>query len=218
VGDRPDLLQTLCPHPDYKLLMVQSIPQMADTHRDFANYHWPSLLKTSRQMLTTGWPCQEGLNWRKPSGVRPTVECNTAIANVLTLRGSAIADAPVADFPPDDFYVEWSPVHSRCRGSPFRLVGHDKVRCCTHQSIVIILQIAQQSIDVSPPQRVQSATVVSNSSRVWKPIEHCTSRAWGTFASRAFLHQYEKYGTTEDDFVDAFVQAERLIKSYRELR
>jgi hypothetical protein len=130
---------------------------MADTHRDFANYHWPSLLKTSRQMLTTGWPCQEGLNWRKPSGVRPTVECNTAIANVLTLRGSAIADAPVADFPPDDFYVEWSPVHSRCRGSPFRLVGHDKVRCCIHQSIIIILQMHDNLLTYPHPNvcRVQ---------------------------------------------------------------
>lgn len=124
---RPDLLQTLCPHPDYKLLTVQSIPQMADTHRAFANYHWPSLLKTAKQMLATGWPCQEGLNWRKPSQGPPQGERNRVLASAVTLRGSTLKDAPLTEFPPTDCYVEWSPVRNRCRGSPFRLVEHDKV-------------------------------------------------------------------------------------------
>ena len=52
---------------------------------------------------------------------------------------------------------------------------------------------------------------------VWKPLDRVVSRAWATFDSKAFLHQYTQYGFGEDEFVESFIRTEQICKSYKEL-
>lgn len=55
-----DLVEQLCPHPDYKLLSIRSIPQMAETSLAYSSYTWPGLLKHLRQMLIADASMEEG--------------------------------------------------------------------------------------------------------------------------------------------------------------
>ncbi len=42
-------------------------------------------------------------------------------------------------------------------------------------------------------------------------------RAYSMLASRAFVHQYEKYGLSEQDFQSCFAQVEDIVERYRAL-
>ena len=42
-------------------------------------------------------------------------------------------------------------------------------------------------------------------------------RAWEMFNSRAYLHQYEKYGLEVDDFIDSFGMVEQMISDYSKI-
>ena len=55
-----DVVEQLCPHPDYKLLTLRSIPQMAETSLAYSSYTWPGLLKHMRQMLIADASMEEG--------------------------------------------------------------------------------------------------------------------------------------------------------------
>ena len=55
-----NLLESLCPHPAYKLLSVKNIPQMSEKSLDYTTYVWPALLKHLRQMLIADAALEEG--------------------------------------------------------------------------------------------------------------------------------------------------------------
>lgn len=197
-GGLSDVVTTACPHPDYKLLTASSVPQMPDSSRKFATYTWHGQLKTARQMLVTGSPSEEGMNWRAvPRSATQlaaahdlaaaSAASNTAVAAVLTLRGSELMEAQSDLLPFEDpaLYAPWSPSPFEVRASPVKLAGHDK-----------------------------SATLLANTRQIARPLEHVVSRAWRTFSSKAFLHQYDACGVDEDAFVDSFVRVEQLIESY----
>jgi len=40
-------------------------------------------------------------------------------------------------------------------------------------------------------------------------------RAYGMLASRAYVHQYEKYGMATRDFQECFAQVEDVVERYR---
>ena len=63
----------------------------------------------------------------------------------------------------------------------------------------------------------KSATLISNSQGFVKPINSVIQKAWGMFASHAYVHQYEKYGLTDDDFIDSFGCLEQIVSDYQHL-
>uniref|UniRef100_UPI0037E80ACD tubulin delta chain isoform X4 n=1 Tax=Semicossyphus pulcher TaxID=241346 RepID=UPI0037E80ACD len=63
----------------------------------------------------------------------------------------------------------------------------------------------------------KSATLVSNSQALLRPLDNMVGKAWNMFASRAYIHQYIKFGITEEDFLDSFTSLEQVISSYRQL-
>ena len=63
----------------------------------------------------------------------------------------------------------------------------------------------------------KSATLLSNSQSFVAPLETVLRNAWSMFASRAYLHQYSRYGLLEDDFVDSFGFTEQILSDYRQL-
>lgn len=65
--------------------------------------------------------------------------------------------------------------------------------------------------------REKYASIISNNSRIYKPLTNITSKAWNSYTHSAFLYQYKKYGLTDDDFLRAFAKIENIIDSYKDL-
>ena len=63
----------------------------------------------------------------------------------------------------------------------------------------------------------KSATLLSNSQSFIKPLDTVLKNAWNMFASRAYLHQYNRYGLSDDDFVDSFGFIEQILADYKRL-
>ncbi len=58
---------------------------------------------------------------------------------------------------------------------------------------------------------------MSNSQSSVSPLDQVCGRAWNMFSSRAYIHQYSKFGLTQEDFMSSFVAIEQVIKDYKDL-
>ncbi|XP_076138196.1 tubulin delta chain [Alosa pseudoharengus] len=194
-----EFMSSLVNHPEYKLLSLQNIPQMSSTSLAYSVFNWPGLLKHLRQMLIANARMEEGIDWtvRAPSVSRsdrgrPTRELgfNRSLANLLILRGKDVASAEIGGFKDPALYVPWLPVESAFSSwsSAVPFNGYEK-----------------------------SATLVSNSQSLLGPLNSMVGKAWNMFASRAYIHQYMKFGISEEDFLDSFTVLEQVISSYSQL-
>lgn len=205
-----DLVTSLCPHPMYKFLSIKTIPQILESTHAYTHYLWAGLLKSLRQMLLTDAPTEEGMDWsvmasayRSPHPVSrggcgghdhrsdfARVKANVSLANLLVLRGNDLDSADVGMFREPALYSSHTPYSCTCSAwcSPRTFNKYEK--CCT---------------------------LVSNSQSCIDPLEAVCGRAWDMFSSRAYLHQYERFGLTQEDFMHSFVSVEQVLKDYREL-
>lgn len=55
-----ELVSALACHPEYKLLSLCTIPQMASSSIAYSTFSWPGLLKHLRQMLISNTKMEEG--------------------------------------------------------------------------------------------------------------------------------------------------------------
>lgn len=55
-----DLIEQVCPHPEYKLMTLKNIPQMAENSLAYSTFTWAGLLKHLRQMLIADASMEEG--------------------------------------------------------------------------------------------------------------------------------------------------------------
>ncbi|XP_078391217.1 tubulin delta chain isoform X1 [Cetorhinus maximus] len=196
-----DLLESLVTHPEYKLLSLMNIPQMSDTSLQFSTFTWPALMKHLRQMLIANTKMEAGIDWRVklppaglPAAVKPSsnreLHSNTSVANLLVLRGKEVSKADTGGFKEQALYTSWMPADSA-------------------------LNIWRTSTAFNKYEK--SATVVSNSQCLLKPLDSTVTKAWDMFASRAYVHQYVKHGISEEDFLDCFTTIEQVIASYSNL-
>lgn len=191
-------MENLVPHPEFKMLGVRNIPQMSENSLAYSTFTWAGLLKHLRQMLISNAKMEEGIDWqvRPPlSGLPPLgkmsvnkeTHFNTSIANLVILRGKDVQSADVGAFKDPALYTSWlEPVHA---------------------------------FSVWKTQRAfrkyeKSAALVSNSQSLVKPLDMIVGKAWNMFASRAYFHQYTKFGIEEEDFLDSFTLLEQVIASY----
>lgn len=193
-----ELVSALCCHPEFKLLSVSSIPQVPLASMAYSSFSWPSLLKHLRQMLISNTKMEEGIDWqvRPPAAAERSRSLtagsfNTSLANVLILRGKDVYSAETAGFEDPALYSSWlSPQEAfSVWKSPVPFNKYEK-----------------------------SATLVSNSQALLRPLDSMVGGAWNMFASRAYIHQYTKFGISEEDFLDSFSSLEQVISSYKELR
>lgn len=63
----------------------------------------------------------------------------------------------------------------------------------------------------------KSAALVSNSQLLVKPLDMIVGKAWNMFASKAYIHQYTRFGMEEEDFLDSFTLLEQVVASYGSL-
>ncbi|XP_014712451.1 tubulin delta chain isoform X3 [Equus asinus] len=112
---------------------------------------------------------------------------NTSIANLLILRGKDVHSADLEGFKDPALYTSWlEPVNA---------------------------------FNVWRTQRAfskyeKSAALVSNSQFLVKPLDMIVGKAWNMFASKAYVHQYTKFGIEEEDFLDSFALLEQVVASY----
>ena len=63
----------------------------------------------------------------------------------------------------------------------------------------------------------KAAMLVSNDLPQMQALDGLVQRAWNMFVSKAFLHQYHRFGLEETDFLDAFAFFEQLLSNYAHL-
>ncbi|XP_056296477.1 tubulin delta chain isoform X2 [Pseudoliparis swirei] len=192
-----ELVSALACHPEYKLLSMCTVPQVPSVSMAYSTFSWPSVLKHLRQMLISNTKMEEGIDWqvRPPAGSERTRSLsgsgfNRSLANLLVLRGKDVYSAETGGFEDPALYTSWlSP------GDAFNSwkspVPFNKYEKC--------------------------ATLVSNSQALLRPLDNMVGKAWNMFASRAYIHQYIKFGISEEDFLDGFTCIEQVVSSYSQL-
>ncbi|XP_030007082.1 tubulin delta chain [Sphaeramia orbicularis] len=192
-----ELVSALACHPEYKLLSVCTIPQMSSSSIAYSTFSWPGLLKHLRQMLISNTKMEEGIDWqvRPPAASERTRSLtgpsfNRSVANLLILRGKDVYSAETGGFEDPALYTSWlSPKEAfDVWKSPMPFNKYEK-----------------------------SATLVSNSQALLRPLDNMVGKAWNMFASRAYIHQYIKFGISEEDFLDSFTSLEQVVASYSQL-
>uniref|UniRef100_A0A673VRU0 Tubulin delta chain n=1 Tax=Suricata suricatta TaxID=37032 RepID=A0A673VRU0_SURSU len=139
-----------------------------------------------------------GINWqvRPPlSGLPPLgkvslnreLHFNTSIANLVILRGKDVHSADLGGFKDPELYTSWlAPVNAFSAWKTQRAFRKYE----------------------------KSAALVSNSQFLLKPLDTIVGKAWNMFASKAYIHQYTKFGIEEEDFLDSFTLLEQVVASY----
>uniref|UniRef100_A0A5F8GNC5 Tubulin delta 1 n=1 Tax=Monodelphis domestica TaxID=13616 RepID=A0A5F8GNC5_MONDO len=140
----------------------------------------------------------EGIDWqvRPPLSGLPALEkvspnkelrFNTSIANLLILRGKDVHSADTGGFKDPALYTSWlQPSDAFCEWRTHRAFNKYE----------------------------KSAALVSNSQFLLKPLDTIVGKAWNMFASKAYVHQYTKFGIEEEDFLDSFTVLEQIVASY----
>ncbi|XP_071304175.1 tubulin delta chain isoform X2 [Agelaius tricolor] len=193
-----DLMETLVPHPEFRMLGLRNIPQMPESSLPYSTFSWPGLLKHLRQMLIANAQMEEGIDWQVrpphagssiPSTNKP-LHFNTSIANLLVLRGKDVHSVDLGSFQDPSLYTSWLNPQEAFNAwkTPRAFNKYEK-----------------------------SAALVSNSQFLLKPLDSIVGKAWNMFASKAYLHQYTKFGIQEEDFLDCFTTLEQVISSYTNL-
>ncbi|KAF3692955.1 Tubulin delta chain Delta-tubulin [Channa argus] len=185
-----ELVSALACHPEYKLLSVCTIPQMPSSSIAYSTFSWPGLLKHMRQMLISNSKMEEGKFCSERTRSLTGFGFNRSLANLLILRGKDVYCAETGGFEDPDLYTSWlsSEESFTLWKSPVLFNKYEK-----------------------------SVTLVSNSQALLRPLDNMVRSAWNMFASRAYVHQYTKFGISEEDFLDSFTSLEQVISSYNQL-
>ncbi|KAM4047788.1 tubulin delta chain isoform 1-T2 [Anomaloglossus baeobatrachus] len=194
-----ELMESLVPHPEFKMLGLRNIPQMSEHSLAYSTFTWHGLLKYLRQMLIANAKMEEGINWQVqlPSqeatgrnSLTAGLQFNKSVANLAIFRGKDIDGASPEGFRDPALYTSW-------------LTPDDAF-----------------SIWKTPRafnKYEKSATLMSNSQGLLKPLDNIVGKAWNMFASKAYVHQYTKYGIEEEDFLQSFTTLEQIISGYSTL-
>ncbi|XP_050784766.1 tubulin delta chain isoform X1 [Gopherus flavomarginatus] len=196
-----DLMESLVPHPEFKMLGLRNIPQMSENSLTYSTFTWPGLIKHLRQMLIANAKMEEGIDWqvRPPLPGHPVppkaspnkaLHFNTSIANLVVLRGKDVQSVDLGGFRDPALYTSW----------------------LNPQEVFKIWKTPRAFNKYE-----KSASLVSNSQFLLKLMDNIVGKAWNMFASRAYVHQYTKFGIEEEDFLDCFTTLEQVLSSYASL-
>lgn len=134
-----------------------------------------------------------GIDWQvKVDGEtqRGEAKHNQSLANFLVLRGKDVNTADTTAFEDSMLYAPWIPPGGALlKGTQPRVFN----------------------------QYEKSACLLSNSKSPIVQMDYTVGKAWNMFSSRAYVHQYNKHGLLDEDFVDSFVTLEQVIGNYKNL-
>ncbi|CAI2726719.1 unnamed protein product [Schistosoma spindalis] len=223
-------LLDLCGHPDYRITRLRCLPYMPVENRKFCTETWAQLARHARQMLLTGSAVEDKLDW---SASASNCGSNNRIENsrlpllsyLSVLRGDGASDH-VRDSNTfvhsltRDLLISGpspAPVPSSF-GSVVR--GHQRHFGDYPRSLFVASNGGGSRID-------NVSTAETNRKELWMSaaslgdtsasLKYVSLRAWELFASRAYIHQYEKYGLTTDIFIDCVATVEQIAHCYSTL-
>ncbi|XP_008935685.1 PREDICTED: tubulin delta chain isoform X2 [Merops nubicus] len=147
----------------------------------------------SRNPLGIDWQVRPPRLGTSCSSSHPTnklPQFNTSIANLVILRGKDTHSTDLGSFQDPSLYTSWINPQDAFNAwkTPRAFNKYEK-----------------------------SASLVSNSQFLLKPLDNVVGKAWNMFASKAYIHQYTKFGIEEEDFLDSFTALEQVISSYTSL-
>nr|PNR29171.1 hypothetical protein PHYPA_027863 [Physcomitrium patens] len=192
-----DLVSKLCAHPGYRMLSLRFTPQISNKSLNFTTFNWGAQIKQLQQMLMTEALGDFDLDLILPSAKKDTLlgskvsrfgntpNVNRCLANMLVLRGSGSLTADVSRFEHESLYPVWSVDHLSVAVNPAKLGKYE-----------------------------MSAGLLCNCQSTVMCTFRALSRAYGMFASRAYLHQYFKFGMEISTFEEAFTTVEDIISRY----
>lgn len=191
-----NIISDLCSNNSFKLLSLNNIPQMSKESIEFSSYQWPGLYKNGRQLLFTGGYMDEGLNWNNNEWT------NKTLALSLFARGLDSSFAEQTDF--KNNYFDRNYLNKYFSTSLLGLPMFNPVN------------LWYQSRTFNNYEK--SLTLLNNSQLPAFKIDSLVAKAWRMYSSKAYIHQYVKYGNFEEEvLLNAFISAEQLIKNYKSL-
>lgn len=200
-----DVIADLCSFNSLKLLSLNNIPQMSKQSIEFSSYQWPGLYKNAKQLLFTGGYMDEGLNWNNSANQQQEPwlnQTNKTISLSLFARG---IDTSLAE-------------QIELKSSYF-----DRGYLNKYFTSSLFGDLLSRPINLWYQNRTfnnyeKSLTLLSNSQLPAFKIDLLVSKAWRMFTSKAYVHQYVKYGHFEEEsLLNSFINAEQLIKDYKTL-
>lgn len=180
-----DFVQHLCSHPSFPLLSLWSEPQMPNSSIEFTSFEWESILKRLHRIVNSDrFFCSEAASIYSPHSQTPRAKVRN-VASLVVLRGADSKNVNVERFQRAIPYPIWNPNPLMVARSEEKIGNFEK-----------------------------SAAVLSNSQASIKPILSIKDQTWKMFRSKAYLHQYARYGLEATDFQVAFSYIEDLVASY----
>ncbi|OQR98291.1 tubulin/FtsZ family [Thraustotheca clavata] len=181
----PAIFQELCCHPGYRLMDIKLIPQLSTRSRDFSTHQWSGIMKHLLQMQIANSNLDEGLNWDISLETSQRETINKSISNLLFLRGPDTASCPVNNFLDRKMYVNWNSNQFQVFSASKPFNHYDK-----------------------------TASLLSNSQSVVRPLEKMISKAHQMYAAKAYLHQYAAYDVDLEFFNSCFLRLDQIVLNY----
>jgi tubulin delta len=113
---------------------------------------------------------------------------NRSLANVLILRGKGLHEADLSGFSDPLLYSRGALDPLLVSYTPLTSHGYEK-----------------------------SATLVTNSQSIIRPLDYKIKRAFDMFSVGAYLHQYYGNGLEKEEFKESFLRLEKVLVDYKKL-
>ncbi|XP_076369452.1 tubulin delta chain-like [Tachypleus tridentatus] len=182
-----DLLAHLAGHPQYKLCQLSSVPEEPIPSLPFCSNTWPALFRSLRRTVVFKDPTNEGIDQFSQESHRKV----KFLSNLLVLRGKEAVSADISLFQePQMEYASWIPSAANLK-----------------------VWYNQKPIQ----DRDKSALLCSNGMGCIPVLDATVNKAWTLYTAKAYLHHYNQYGLTNDDFVSSFIKVEQILAFYRSL-
>lgn len=186
-----NFIRHICSHPDYKFCRVVSPQYYTDHVHSYNTYNWNAVLKQLQQKLNRS--CNNiDVEWL----LRHNAQANTSnrsYSHMLMLRGNQVQQLDQEIL--KKRYLKITNAYPQFNQAGFACVSHPR----------------------SIFNDEKAGLVVSNDLCQMARLDAAVGKAWKMFNCKAFLHQYQRYGLEEADFMQSFASLEQVLSNYAHL-
>ncbi|TPP61654.1 Tubulin delta chain [Fasciola gigantica] len=213
----------LCGHPDYRLLRLRCLPYLGFESRPFATETWSQLARHGRQMLLTGSSAEDRMDWSLMStgtdAIRRFQQTHLPLLSCVSVLRGQDAMEHVRDpieFAHESTHGLFGSNRSSFGKSDSSSVVRGHGRPFMNYPRSLFLASNGGGMRFPEPTEITDAHAASNGDTT-ASLRYAASRAWEMFASRAYLHQYERYGLSTELLMDCFAMVEQIAHDYGSL-
>ena len=182
-----ELIYFLCPNPKLKFVRLISTPEISEDNLKFTNNNWNSLIKRAAQMLKN-YSNESKVDWTQNELIK-NFKC------ACIYRGKNLND-----------------INNNINNNNNENNNNvNDIKLLTNKQNCDFIEYKDINI-VNKYEK--SVTLLSNCNFFNKQIENTLNKAKEMYMYNAFVHQYEKYGMSKDDFLEAFIFNQQIISDY----